>query len=90
LRTCIEIPYHQACHVPGPERRVLTASERRRILRAEAQLQAARKALDEARREWAAVAREVTPAAAARELGISRQAVADRLKAAERHAPGTQ
>jgi len=30
------------------------------------------------------IVREVSPAAAARELGITRQAVADRLKAAEK------
>ena len=38
------------------------------------------RSMHEARREWAAIVREITPAAAARELGISPQAVADRLK----------
>ena len=70
--------------MPGPERRALTTRERQRLLRAEARLQAAREALDQTRREWAAVVDEITPAAAARELAISRQAVASRLKAAAR------
>jgi hypothetical protein len=70
--------------VPGPEIRVLTTTERRRLLKAEARVKSARASLDEARRQWAAVVREVSAAAAARELGITRQAVADRLKAAER------
>jgi hypothetical protein len=70
--------------VPGPPERQLTARDKRRVLAAEARVRAAREALDEARREWATVVREVTPAAAARALGITRQAVADRLKAAER------
>jgi hypothetical protein len=50
-------------------------SPKRRVLAAEARVRAAHEALGEARREWAKVAREVTPAAAARALGIIRQVV---------------
>jgi hypothetical protein len=65
--------------VPRP-RRDLTTTEKRhlhslegRIARLEAELQATR-------REWAELVEEAGQAAVARELGVSRQAVADRLR----------
>jgi hypothetical protein len=65
--------------VPRP-RRDLTTTEKRhlhslegRISRLEAELQATR-------REWAELVEEAGQAAVARELGVSRQAVADRLR----------
>jgi hypothetical protein len=65
--------------VPRP-RRDLTTTEKRhlhslegRIARLEAELQATR-------REWAELVEEAGQAAVARELGVSRQAIADRLR----------
>jgi hypothetical protein len=65
--------------VPRP-RRDLTTTEKRhlhslegRISRLEAELQATR-------REWAELVEEAGQAAVARELGVSRQAIADRLR----------
>ena len=64
---------------PRP-RRDLTTTEKRhlhslegRISRLEAELQATR-------REWAELVEEAGQAAVARELGVSRQAIADRLR----------
>ena len=65
--------------VPRP-RRDLTTTEKRhlhslegRISRLEAELQATR-------REWAELVEEAGQAAVARELGVSRQAIADRMR----------
>ena len=65
--------------MPRP-RRDLTTPEKRhlhslegRISRLEAELQATR-------REWAELVEEAGQAAVARELGVSRQAIADRLR----------
>jgi hypothetical protein len=75
----VERPGGYAECVPRP-RRDLTTTEKRhlhslegRISRLEAELQATR-------REWAELVEEAGQAAVARELGVSRQAVADRLR----------
>jgi len=78
-RPLVERPGRYAGCVPRP-RRDLTTTEKRhlhslegRISRLEAELQATR-------REWAELVEEAGQAAVARELGVSRQAVADRLR----------
>ena len=68
-----------ASSVPRPRRDLTTAEKRHlhslegRMARLEAELQATRL-------EWAELVREAGQAAVARELGVSRQAVADRLR----------
>jgi hypothetical protein len=75
----VERPGGYAGCVPRP-RRDLTTTEKRhlhslegRIARLEAELQATR-------REWAELVEDAGQAAVARELGPSRQAIADRLR----------
>jgi hypothetical protein len=70
--------------VPGPPVRELTSRERQRLLRVEKNYRKAQEALADARRQWAVVVREVSASAAARELGVTRQAIAYRLQAADR------
>jgi chromosome condensin MukBEF ATPase and DNA-binding subunit MukB len=64
--------------------RKLTSRERAKLLRAEKDYREAQQALADARRSWAVVVREVSASAAARELGVTRQAIAYRLRAADR------
>jgi len=76
----------QGCHVPGPERRTLTARDHRRLDRAEAKIRDAQQALIRARLAYARTVRAVGISATARDLGISRQALESRLQTIERAA----
>jgi hypothetical protein len=65
--------------VPRP-RRDLTTSEKRHLHSLEGRMTRLEAELQATRREWAELVEEAGQAAAARELGVSRQAVADRLR----------
>lgn len=70
--------------MPGPPRRELTAAERQRLLRLTERMRSLDRELTKAKREWAGLVRKLGLAAVGREMGLSRQAVAERLKAIER------
>ena len=70
--------------VPGPPRRELTPAERQRLLRLTERIGRLDRELTKAKREWAGLVRRLGPAAVGREMGLTRQAVAERLKAIER------
>jgi DNA-binding Lrp family transcriptional regulator len=70
--------------VPGVPRQELSGRDLRRLEAAERRLERARSALAEAEAAWAAVVREVGQAAVARRLGISSQALSERLRRIER------
>jgi len=63
--------------MPGPSQRRLTPAQARR-------LEAAAARIDRSRKEWAAVVRQLGVAPCARELGITPQALSERLKRIER------
>jgi hypothetical protein len=67
-------------HEMAPPRKTLTAKQRRAVDRVSAKLRHAEEAVSEARREWASVISELPQAPVARQLGITRQAVAQRLR----------
>jgi hypothetical protein len=67
--------------VAGPQRRELTRGERQRLRRLGARIESLEAQLATARTAWAALVEEAGQAAVARELGITRQAVASRLRA---------
>jgi hypothetical protein len=61
--------------------RELTPAERRRLHRATERIERLSDELEDARRAWAALVDDLSQAAVARELGLSRQAIAARVKA---------
>jgi hypothetical protein len=65
--------------VPRP-RRDLTTPEKRHLHSLEGRMARLEAELQATRREWADLVEEAGQAAVARELGVSRQAVADRLR----------
>jgi hypothetical protein len=65
--------------VPRP-RRDLTTTEKRHLLSLEGRIGRLEVELQATRREWAELVEEAGQAAVARELGVSRQAIADRLR----------
>ena len=65
--------------VPRP-RRDLTTTEKRHLHSLEGRIERLEAELHATRREWAELVEEAGQAAVARELGVSRQAVADRLR----------
>ena len=65
--------------VPRP-RRDLSTSEKRHLHSLEGRMTRLEAELQAMRREWAELVEEAGQAAVARELGVSRQAVADRLR----------
>jgi hypothetical protein len=71
---------------PGvaPPRKALTAAQRRAVDRATKKLQEAEGELEEARQEWASVVSGLPQSDVARHLGMTRQAVAHRVKAARK------
>lgn len=73
--------------VPGPEPVKLTASQRRALERATRDLEALERDLEERRRRWAALVRSLGISACARELGVSRQALRERVVRIERRSP---
>ncbi len=72
--------------VPGVPRQALRARDVRRLEAAERRIERAREALTEAELAWAAIVREVGQAAVARRIGISPQALAERLRRIEQRA----
>lgn len=76
--------YPQAMSVPGPPRRELTTAERQRLLRLTERIRSLDRELTKAKREWAGLVRKLGLAAVGREIGLTRQAVAERLKVIER------
>jgi hypothetical protein len=69
------------------QKQELTNQGRRRLHAAETRITKARRALDEAEKAWARLVRDdLGQAAVARELGLTPQALWDRLKAIERRA----
>lgn len=70
--------------VAGPPRVALSARDRARLRSAGRHLEEAEADLTEARRAWASVVRRIGISAVARELGVSRQAVRDRVLRIER------
>jgi DNA-binding Lrp family transcriptional regulator len=62
----------------------LTAAQRRALERATRDMEALEAKLEDARRRWAALVRELGISACARELGTSRQALRDRVLRIER------
>jgi uncharacterized protein (UPF0335 family) len=60
--------------------RELTAGERRRLHRATERIERLEADLGQVRREWADLVEELSQAAVGRELGLSRQAIAARVK----------
>jgi hypothetical protein len=75
-----------AADVPGPPPVALNARDQARLRAAGRRLEEAEADLIEARRAWAAVVRRIGISAVARELGVSRQAVRDRVLRIERGA----
>ena len=67
-----------------PPRKELTPAQRLALDRATRALEKAHEDLDAARARWADLVAELPPAAVSRHLGISRQAVAERLRAIRR------
>jgi hypothetical protein len=65
--------------MPGSAQKQLTAAQARRLQRATARI-------DEARREWARLVREFGVAASARELGLSARSVSERVRRIEARA----
>ena len=65
--------------VPRP-RRDLTTIEKRHLHSLEGRISRLEVELQATRREWAELVEEAGQAAVARELGVSRQAIADRLR----------
>ena len=65
--------------VPRP-RWDLTTTEKRHLLSLEGRISRLEAELQATRREWAELVEEAGQAAVARELGVSRQAIADRLR----------
>lgn len=74
--------------VPGPPPVTLTARDRARLRSATSRLERAESDLAEARRQWAATVRGIGISVCARELGVSRQAVRDRVLRIERGGGG--
>jgi DNA-binding phage protein len=70
--------------VPGPPPVALNARDLAALQSADRRLEDAEDDLIEARRAWAAVVRRLGISAVARELGVSRQAVRDRVLRIER------
>ncbi|HXF73119.1 MAG TPA: hypothetical protein VNO79_10975 [Actinomycetota bacterium] len=77
----------EATAVPGPRPDRLMPAERRRLLRAAAALDRARRRLEAAERAFAAEVRSLGVSACARELGVSRQALRQRVVRIERRGP---
>ena len=75
----VERPGGYAECVPRP-RRDLTTPEKRHLHSLEGRISRLEAELHATRREWAELVEEAGQAAVARELGVSRQAVADRLR----------
>ncbi|GBC86710.1 hypothetical protein HRbin12_00708 [bacterium HR12] len=73
-----------ATGMPGPRPDRLMPSERRRLHRAAAARERARARLEEAQRAFAAEVRSLGISACARELGLSRQALRQRVERIER------
>jgi hypothetical protein len=71
--------------VPVPQTK-LTAAGRRRLATASHKVDSSARHLAADRRAWAALVRELGIAACARELGITPQALSDRVKTIERAA----
>ena len=70
--------------VPGIPQSKLTASSRRRLAAASRKVGTAERGLAAARRSWAVLVRELGISACARELGITPQALSERVKTIER------
>lgn len=70
--------------MPGPPQQRLTAAERRRLLVVERKVERARADLELARERWAVVVRELGISAVSRELGVTVQALSQRVGAIER------
>lgn len=70
--------------VPGPRPDRLMPAERRRLLAAAARVERARERLEEAERTFAAEVRSLGISACSRELGLSRQALRQRILRIER------
>ncbi len=70
--------------MPGVPRQMLTPAQVRRLEALERRAERAREELDRAEAAWAAYVREVGQAAVARRLGVSDQALSDRLRRIER------
>jgi hypothetical protein len=72
--------YRHPPHVPGPEMRLLTATERRRLEKIERQVQELEEALLRARLDYALLVRSLGFATVAREEEVSRQALESRCR----------
>lgn len=75
--------------VPRP-RRDLTTTEKRHLHSLEGRMARLEAELQATRREWAELVEEAGQAAVARELGVSRQAVADRLRRIRENREGAE
>lgn len=64
----------------------LTAAQRRELKRATRDLEALERQLEDARSRWAALVRDLGLSACARDLGLSRQAIRERVVRIERRA----
>ena len=73
--------------VPGFPQQQLSDAERNRLERSLARIEGAETVLDERRREFAALVRELGISACARALGITPQALSERIKTIERGKP---
>jgi hypothetical protein len=74
--------------VPGLEQKRLTDGERRRLERALARIENAEAGVVEARAAFAALVRELGISASARAMGVTPQALSERVKTIERSAKG--
>jgi DNA-binding transcriptional regulator LsrR (DeoR family) len=70
--------------MPGVPRQTLTRAQERRLEALERRIERARAELEAAEAAWAAYVREVGQAAVARRLGITDQALSERIRRIER------
>jgi hypothetical protein len=71
--------------MPGLSKQMLTQQGKRRLATAQARVDKAEGGLADAREAWAALVRELGISAVARELDLTAQAVAARVKYIEDH-----